>query len=57
MQVAKITFTVIPPENATPKQVEEWIKFQLGHGSINTSNPLQNTELNADTILVEHINN
>lgn len=52
-RIVRIDGEIILPAAATHNQVMEWVKFNMGWGSIKTSNPLHEyeVELNGEPIL------
>lgn len=61
-RVIKASFHFALPTPATEAQIEEWVKFELGGGTLSGSNPLSDHELSAmgnvhlgDTGLHEHL--
>ena len=50
----EITIRVKAPIECTDEEFEEWVKFELGYnGSISTTNPLHEYNLEADSIYID----
>lgn len=49
----RVEFTVSTAKKATDEQIDEWIRYSLGGGSIHTNNPLMREEFSPNNIEID----
>ena len=49
MKKVKVSFTVMVPEEATYKEIEHWVEFEIGaNGHLHSGNCLSDKDMEAD---------